>query len=307
MRSDCERLRRSLVGSMRATIRPRCRASQTVRTTYETRPNRKPIRNLVGGCVKLAPDDRERRARPARRARDRDAFVGLRQLGHALPRLPVAGRGAHRLGADRRRRARPRADGLLPERRAPHPVGPVDDWRRARATTRPSAGSGSARSTRTSSATTPTGSAASATPTPRCAPGARALPSSASRSRSEVGSTIISLWLADGTNYPGQDDLRGRHARLIAGPRGALRALPAGMRLLVEYKFFEPALLQHRPSRLGHRRARLPAARPAGAGARRHGPPSAGHEHRADRRACCSPKGCSAASTSTTASTPTTT
>ena len=33
----------------------------------------------------------------------------------------------------------------------------------------------------------------------------------------ELGSTIISLWLADGTNYPGQDDLRSRHGRLIAG------------------------------------------------------------------------------------------
>src|SRR6266511_1420214 len=31
----------------------------------------------------------------------------------------------------------------------------------------------------------------------------------------EVGSTTISLWLADGTNYPGQDDLRGRHARVL--------------------------------------------------------------------------------------------
>jgi L-rhamnose isomerase / sugar isomerase len=56
-----------------------------------------------------------------------------------------------------------------------------------------------------------------------------------------VGSTIISLWLADGTNYPGQDDLRGRHGRLTAGLEELYRLLPAGMRLLVEYKFFEPA------------------------------------------------------------------
>ncbi|MEP6811429.1 MAG: L-rhamnose isomerase [Actinomycetota bacterium] len=56
----------------------------------------------------------------------------------------------------------------------------------------------------------------------------------------EVGSTIVSLWLADGTNYPGQDDLRGRHARLVAGLEELYRLLPAGMRLLVEYKFFEP-------------------------------------------------------------------
>jgi L-rhamnose isomerase/sugar isomerase len=56
----------------------------------------------------------------------------------------------------------------------------------------------------------------------------------------EVGSAIISLWLADGTNYPGQDDLRGRHARLVDGLQELYRLLPAGMRLLVEYKFFEP-------------------------------------------------------------------
>jgi L-rhamnose isomerase/sugar isomerase len=57
----------------------------------------------------------------------------------------------------------------------------------------------------------------------------------------EVGSTIISLWLADGTNYPGQDDLRGRHARLATGLEELYALLPAGMRLLVEYKFFEPS------------------------------------------------------------------
>ena len=57
----------------------------------------------------------------------------------------------------------------------------------------------------------------------------------------EVGSTIISLWLADGTNYPGQDNLRSRHARLSEGLEEIYAALPNGMRLLVEYKFFEPA------------------------------------------------------------------
>jgi L-rhamnose isomerase/sugar isomerase len=57
----------------------------------------------------------------------------------------------------------------------------------------------------------------------------------------EVGSTIISLWLADGTNYPGQDDLRDRHARLVGGLEELYASLPGEMRLLVEYKFFEPA------------------------------------------------------------------
>ncbi len=56
-----------------------------------------------------------------------------------------------------------------------------------------------------------------------------------------LGSTTISLWLADGTNYPGQDDLRDRYERLTAGLTELYALLPVGMRLLVEYKFFEPA------------------------------------------------------------------
>lgn len=57
----------------------------------------------------------------------------------------------------------------------------------------------------------------------------------------QVGSTVISLWLPDGTNYPGQDDLRERLRRLVAALEELYAALPEGMRLLVEYKFFEPA------------------------------------------------------------------
>jgi L-rhamnose isomerase/sugar isomerase len=57
----------------------------------------------------------------------------------------------------------------------------------------------------------------------------------------EVGSNVISLWLADGTNYPGQDDLRARHTRLLGALEEVYAAMPAGMQMLVEYKFFEPA------------------------------------------------------------------
>jgi L-rhamnose isomerase / sugar isomerase len=55
-----------------------------------------------------------------------------------------------------------------------------------------------------------------------------------------VGSGILSLWLADGTNYPGQDDLRARRRRLVEGLREIYAGLESGMRLLIEYKFFEP-------------------------------------------------------------------
>ena len=56
----------------------------------------------------------------------------------------------------------------------------------------------------------------------------------------EVGSNVISLWLADGTNYPGQDALRGRYERLLDGLQRVYAVLPDELRLLVEYKFFEP-------------------------------------------------------------------
>jgi L-rhamnose isomerase / sugar isomerase len=55
-----------------------------------------------------------------------------------------------------------------------------------------------------------------------------------------LGSTAQSLWFADGTNYPGQDDLRSRRARLLDGLGQLYAALPAEQELLVEYKLFEP-------------------------------------------------------------------
>jgi L-rhamnose isomerase/sugar isomerase len=57
----------------------------------------------------------------------------------------------------------------------------------------------------------------------------------------QTGSMLISLWLADGTNYAGQDDLRARRRRLLASLEEIYTALAPGMHLLVEYKFYEPA------------------------------------------------------------------
>jgi len=56
-----------------------------------------------------------------------------------------------------------------------------------------------------------------------------------------VKSSIISLWLADGTNYPGQDNIRQRRHRLLETLQVVYAAMPDPMRILVEYKFFEPA------------------------------------------------------------------
>jgi L-rhamnose isomerase / sugar isomerase len=57
----------------------------------------------------------------------------------------------------------------------------------------------------------------------------------------ELGSTAQSLWFADGTNYPGQDDLRARRRRMVEALAEVYAELPAGQQLLLEYKFFEPA------------------------------------------------------------------
>jgi L-rhamnose isomerase/sugar isomerase len=56
----------------------------------------------------------------------------------------------------------------------------------------------------------------------------------------QTGSPLISLWLADGTNYPGQDSLRDRHRRLVDGLEQLYAMLTPELTLLVEYKFFEP-------------------------------------------------------------------
>ena len=57
----------------------------------------------------------------------------------------------------------------------------------------------------------------------------------------ELGSTAQSLWFADGTSYPGQDDLVGRRARMLDALAELYTALPAEQELLLEYKPFEPA------------------------------------------------------------------
>jgi L-rhamnose isomerase/sugar isomerase len=57
----------------------------------------------------------------------------------------------------------------------------------------------------------------------------------------QTGSKILSLWFADGTNYFGQDDFTRRQDRLHEALATTYAAMPDGMRMLVEYKFFEPA------------------------------------------------------------------
>src|SRR3954449_12613917 len=59
-----------------------------------------------------------------------------------------------------------------------------------------------------------------------------------------TGSKDLKIWLAEGTNYPGQGDMRGRQDRLaesLATIYERLLSVGESQRLVLEYKFFEPA------------------------------------------------------------------
>ncbi len=57
----------------------------------------------------------------------------------------------------------------------------------------------------------------------------------------EVQSSALSLWFADGTNYPGQGHIRQRKRWMQEALSRVHAALPPTMRMLMEYKPFEPA------------------------------------------------------------------
>jgi len=57
----------------------------------------------------------------------------------------------------------------------------------------------------------------------------------------QTGSQDLKIWLAEGTNYPGQGDMRARQDWLAEGLRTIYDRLSEDQRLVLEYKFFEPA------------------------------------------------------------------
>ena len=57
----------------------------------------------------------------------------------------------------------------------------------------------------------------------------------------EVGSDVLSLWFADGTNYAGQDSFVERRHRMLECLAKVYGAMPENLRMLLEYKPYEPA------------------------------------------------------------------
>jgi len=56
-----------------------------------------------------------------------------------------------------------------------------------------------------------------------------------------TGSRDLKLWFADGTNYPGQDDISARQDRLAEALAAVYARLGPDQRMVLEYKLFEPA------------------------------------------------------------------
>jgi L-rhamnose isomerase/sugar isomerase len=57
----------------------------------------------------------------------------------------------------------------------------------------------------------------------------------------QTGSRDLKIWLADGSNYPGQQDIRTRQDLLAESLASIYARIGDNQRMVLEYKFFEPA------------------------------------------------------------------
>jgi L-rhamnose isomerase/sugar isomerase len=57
-----------------------------------------------------------------------------------------------------------------------------------------------------------------------------------------LGSRALTLWIGDGSNFPGQQDFAAAFERYVDSARQIYAALPADWHLYIEHKIYEPAL-----------------------------------------------------------------
>jgi L-rhamnose isomerase/sugar isomerase len=57
----------------------------------------------------------------------------------------------------------------------------------------------------------------------------------------QLGSKAITVWIGDGTNFPGQQDLSSTLDRYLESAAYIYAALPDDWLMLIEHKFYEPA------------------------------------------------------------------
>ena len=66
-----------------------------------------------------------------------------------------------------------------------------------------------------------------------------------------LGSESLTVWLADGSSFPGQLNFRKAFQNTLEGLKEIYKALPTGWKMFVEYKAFEPNFLFYVGRRLG--------------------------------------------------------
>ena len=99
-----------------------------------------------------------------------------------------------------------------------------------------------------------------------------------------TGSRDLKIWLAEGSNYPGQADMRGRQDRLAESLRTIYDRLDDDQRLVLEYKLFEPAFYHTDVPDWGTSYAHVAALGDRAVRVPRHRASRARHEHRVHRR-----------------------
>ena len=57
----------------------------------------------------------------------------------------------------------------------------------------------------------------------------------------KLGSKALTVWIGDGSNFPGQSDLTGAFERYLDSMTAIYKALPADWRVFIEHKLYEPA------------------------------------------------------------------
>ena len=57
----------------------------------------------------------------------------------------------------------------------------------------------------------------------------------------KIGSTALTVWVGDGTNFPGQQDLGRSFDRYLEAASHVYAALPGDWKMMLEHKMFEPA------------------------------------------------------------------
>ena len=97
-----------------------------------------------------------------------------------------------------------------------------------------------------------------------------------------LGNKDVSIWLADGSNYPGTQSMHRRIEWLEEALGATHAALGPNQRMLVEYKPFEPAFYHTDIADWGMALSLSRGRWPEGQGAGGHRTPSAGMQHRAD-------------------------